>query len=66
MAKRYQAELIEPFETTIIMRGLNGEILSEAKLPMKPGIFLMRSAKHRNEWVSLINAEAGRQIARAL
>lgn len=64
--KRYQAELLEPFETTIIMRGPNGESLSEAKVLMRPGVYLMRTAKRRNEWIETINAEAGRQIARAL
>lgn len=62
--KRYYAELTTLFETVIVMRGPNGEILSEVTVPMRPGIYTMHSKAKRDDWISLINAEAGRQIAR--
>lgn len=66
MTRRYNAELIEPFTTTIVMRDLHGNILAETEMPLRAGVYVMRSKSKRDEWVIAINSEAGKPIARAV
>lgn len=64
MATKYYARLTENHVTVMVMRdGLTGVEVARTECPLRAGDAVFRTKRRRDDWVSLINQEAGRVIA---